>query len=371
MSMAEYVKEGERKALNLRNRGSIEFSSDGKLSQDIVDAYWEYGFYVFEGAIGAYELNDLQTDLERLLEHAPRTKDADVDSHGRPAFGLEFAKPTYRFSVPLSDPVGGTSANDGRHQVKMSEPTPPKDAPDYVISGIGGPLQVMDACLRLYGHPQLLAVTETIQGPDFTPFIESMIVKPAGLGRSIAWHQDGTTHWGSSDWDQGSHGFNFMAQFYGSTAANGVWVIPGSHKEGKLDIRQMVETNGGSDRLPDAIPMVCRPGDVVIANRQILHASFPNTSPDKRVTFNFGFHRRASVLGTEKIIRGEKLIYDEERIHERSRVVVLAIDARRQRFPEESCYVYQPLIGEEEHNRWSQVTRETILRDYTELDLGI
>ena len=33
--------------------------------------------------------------------------------------------------------------------------------------------------------------------------------------------------------------------------------------------------------------MVCDPGDVVMANRQALHASFPNTSPDWRVTINF------------------------------------------------------------------------------------
>ena len=27
-----------------------------------------------------------------------------------------------------------------------------------------------------------------------------------------------------------------MAQLYGCTAANGVWVVPGSHKLGKIDI---------------------------------------------------------------------------------------------------------------------------------------
>ena len=56
-----------------------------------------------------------------------------------------------------------------------------------------------------------------------------------------------------------------MFQYYGSTATNGVWVIPGSHKQGKLDIKGMIAANGGSDRLPEAVPMVCKPGDVVIA----------------------------------------------------------------------------------------------------------
>ena len=53
----------------------------------------------------------------------------------------------------------------------------------------------------------------------------------------------------------------------------------------------------GSERLPDAVPIVCKPGDVAMTNRQVLHGSFANTSPDWRVTVNFGFHRRASVLG--------------------------------------------------------------------------
>ena len=153
----------------------------------------------------------------------------------------------------------------------------------------------MDSCLRLYGHPKLLAVAENINGPDFTPFTESVIVKRAGLGPSVAWHHDGTTHWDSPDWDQGTHGFNFMAQLYGSTAENGVWLLPGSHKQGKMDIKAMVDANG-SDRLPGAVPMVCEPGDVVMANRQALHASFANTSPQRRITINFGFHRRRSVL---------------------------------------------------------------------------
>ena len=150
----------------------------------------------------------------------------------------EFTRSSFNFAKPLSDPVGGTSRNNGRHPAKMNEPTPPEDAPDFVITSISSPLQLMDSFLRLYGHPQLLSVAEHINGPDFTPFTESIIVKPPGLGASVAWHQDGTKQWDKPDWDQGTHGFNFMAQLYGSTAANGVWVLPGSHKQGKLDITE-------------------------------------------------------------------------------------------------------------------------------------
>ena len=229
----------------------------------------------------------------------------------------------------------------------------------------------MDSCLRLYGHPQLLSIAEQINGPDFTPFTESVIVKQRGLGASVAWHQDGTTQWDRPDWDEGTHGFNFMAQLFGSTAANGVWVVPGSHRQGKLDIKEMIEDNGGSDRLPRAVPMVCEPGDVVMSNRQALHGSFANTSPDKRVTINFGFHRRSSVLNALVRRGDEEVIYDGARIYERSRLIALGIDARQQRFPDESRYVYQPLIGQEDANRWDEDTRESILKNYNQRDLGL
>ena len=370
-TITAYIREGERIAYELGNRGPMVFNADGTLDKEITDAYRRCGFYVLEGVLRAEELKELKEDLEHVLARAPYSEDAQVDAMGRLALGTEFARPTFRFARPLSDPVGGTSKNNGRHPAKMTEPTPPADAPDFVISSIASPLQIMDSCLRLYGHPQLLSIAEGINRPDFTPFTESIIVKPQGLGASVAWHQDGTRQWDKADWDEDTHGFNFMAQLYGSTPANGVWVLPGSHKEGKLDIVAMIETNNGSDRLPGAVPMVCEPGDVVMANRQTLHGSFANTSKDRRVTINFGFHRRSSVLGVRTMFNDQEVVYDEERIYERSRLIALAIDARGQRFPHEPRYVYQPTLGEEEANRWNEGARESILKDYNLRDLSL
>ena len=74
-----------------------------------------------------------------MLERAPHTKDALVDTKGRGAIGTEFAHPVFNFAKPLSDPVGGTSKNQGRHHVKMEEPDPPPDAPEYILYTITGP----------------------------------------------------------------------------------------------------------------------------------------------------------------------------------------------------------------------------------------
>ena len=88
----------------------------------------------------------------------------------------------------------------------------------------------------------------TVLGDDFVPFNEAVWVKHPGLGGSVAWHQDGFTHWDSPDLDEHTHGFNFMAQLYGCDAANGLWVVPGSHDLGRADIKAWVAA-AGSDRL--------------------------------------------------------------------------------------------------------------------------
>ncbi len=368
-AMERYRTAGTARALALGNRGPIRLDDQGRLHPDILDAYWQLGFYVFESVLDDQELADLEADLADILARAPVSKGAEVDARGRPALGAGCRAHNLSWVRPLSDPLGGTGLANGRHPAKMTEPEPPPEAPEHVLQLVLGSLQFSDAALRLYGHPKLLAVAAAVNGADFTPFNEALWIKQAGLGGSVAWHQDGWTHWDSAALDRGTHGFNFMAQLYGCNAANGLWVVPESHT-GKADIGAMV-TAAGSDRLPDAVPLICAPGDVAICNRQIVHGSFANTSPDVRVTFNFGFHRRRSVLGvTSGGVHNPVGEYDEARIQRRARLIQYAIDARQRRFPEESPYVYRPLAAESERYRWSAAAREEI-RDYNLEDLGI
>jgi hypothetical protein len=367
-AMQAYLRDGERRAFALGNRGPIQFTADGAVHPDILEAYWRCGFYVFEGVLMADELADIEADLQDILDRLPVEKGSPVDAKGRPALGADLKAPTLFWAKPLSDPFGGTSLAAGRHPVKMFEPKAAADAPKEVVYLILGSLQFSEAALRVYGHPQLLAVAAAVNGDDFVPFNEALFIKEPGRGASVAWHQDGVTHWNSPDWDQGSHGFNFMAQLYGCTPANGVWVVPGSHKRGKADIKAMVAA-AGSERLPDAVPIICKPGDVAITNRQAVHGSFANTSPDWRVTVNFGFHRRRSVLGVMGGgVHNAAAVYDAERIHQRARVLGYAIDARRRRFPDETPYVYAPHAGET--YRWDAEAKAGI-RDYNLLDLSI
>ena len=118
--------------------------------------------------------------------------------------------------------------------------------------------------------------------------------------------------------------------------------------------------------------MMSGPGDVIISNRQLVHGSFANTSPDRRVTVNFGFLPRASVLNvTATQLDGRVETYDAARVHQRSRMIAVAVDARRRRFPRERRYVYQPLRGEEDANRWTEAVRESVVKNYNLLDVHI
>ena len=366
--MREYFAGGQGRAGELGNRGPVRFVGDRALHPDIVEAYWRTGFYVFEGVVTRAELDDVEAEMASFRRRLPTHRTSPVDIDGNPAIGAGLEARCVVWGRPLSDPVGGTSASHGRHPVKMHEPQPAADAPDEVVYVVLGSLQFNDACLRMYGHPDLLGIAAALNGDDFTPFNEGIFMKDPGVGPSVAWHRDGVTHWESSDWDQGSHGFNFMVQVYGCDPANGVWVLPGTHKERVVDIGAKVEAIG-HDRIADAVPLICAPGDVAIVNRQAIHGSFANTSDQARVTLNMGFHRRTSVLNqVGSGIHGSAGPLDEDRIAKRSQVVGLAIDARRQRYPHEIAFEYQPLAGQT--FEWNESARAE-LRDYNLLDLSI
>lgn len=364
-----YMNKGLEQALSLPNRGPIVFDQDGNLNEDILDAYSEYGFYIFEDVIGQDELDDIHKDLADLRERFPTHPGSEVDSAGRPAIGVDCKAPGLTWSRPLSDPLGGTQIANGRHQVKLKELDPGAGAPDAAPFILLGSLQFSEAALRTYGHPQLLKVAECINGDDFAPFTEVLFIKDPGLGAAVSWHQDGDTHWDNPNFDQDIHGFNFMAQAFGSSPVNGVWVIPGTHKVGKVDIKALVAQNG-TERLEGAIPIVCAPGDVVMCNRQLVHGSFANTGFEPRLTINFGFHKRSSVLNVKGAgIHCPVEFYDESVIKERSKVLGYAIDARKQKYPLEEPYDYK-LFEDEEPLTWNIDAKRSI-KDYNLLDLSI
>ena len=369
-AMRSYLTQGERSAYALDNRGPIRFGEEGNLAADILSAYSKYGFYIFENVLAEDELQDIKEDLDQIRASYPVEPNGKLTKDGKPALGADCMGPNLVWSKPLGDPLGGTELANGRHQVKLFEPQASASAPEFAPFILLGSLQFSESCLRVYGHPQLLRVAEAVNGSDFAPFNESLFIKEPGVGAAVSWHQDGDTHWDSEHFDEGIHGFNFMAQVYGSTAVNGVWVKPGSHRVGKIDIKKLI-ADSGSERIEGMVPLVCNPGDVIICNRQLLHGSFPNCGFEPRVTVNFGFHRRSSVLGIQGPgLYSEPMFYDEALIDERSKPLGYAIDARKRRFPDEEPYQYQPFVEAGKTFHWSESAKAE-LKDYNLRDLSI
>ena len=367
-AMRQYLIDGEKRAAEFGNRGLLRFDANGELDTEIQAAYAQHGFYIFEGVIQEQELAELKQDISEMRARFALTPEGQFDKNGDPALGTDRNSPAVQWVKPLSDPLGGTALYNGRHQVKLFEPTATSDAPEFAPLVVSGHLQYSQACLRLYGHPQLLKVAETVHGEDFAPFNETLFLKDPGLGAAVSWHQDGDTHWDNPNFDGDIHGFNFMAQLYHSTAVNGLWVVPGTHKLGKIDVKSKME-EAGSERLPDAIPMICEPGDVIICNRQLVHGSFANTGFEPRLTVNFGFHRRSSVLNVQGAgMHSEAVVYDAEHIRKRSEPIGLAIAARADHFSDEEVYSYKPLKGE--LPEWSSQAFDQ-LKNYNLLDLSI
>lgn len=375
--MIDYCNRGEKLAEAIKNRGPLRFDEGGELAGDILEAYSTHGFYIFEGVIEPTELQELRTGVNDLLSRAPVRPKAEHDAAGRPAFGRDLAIDPFLFIKPLSDPWGGTALLAGRHQTQMEQPAADADAPEYVVHLISGICQAIPSGLRLYGHPQLLSVAAALNGADFVPYNDVIFVKQPGLGGAVSWHQDGATHWESPDWDDSIHGFNFQVQLHQTTSANALWVMPGTHKSGRINVTDLVYDNEGDERLPGAVPLVCAAGDVTIVNRQLLHGSFVNSSPDPRLSITFGFHRRSSVLGVKGKLQykadtpDRADVYDEEWIFIRSALIAAAIDARSQHFLDEPRFRYAPFVGLEHAYRYNDDTYERVIRDYNTRDIFI
>ena len=69
-------------------------------------------------------------------------------------------------------------------------------------------------------------------------------------------------------------------------------------------------------------------------------------------------------------IHSKAEVYDADLIEHRSRVIGYAIDARKQRFPHEESYRYQPFIESDKDYSWTEAARAG-LKDYNLHDLSI
>ncbi|NKC00188.1 MAG: hypothetical protein GKR90_17110 [Pseudomonadales bacterium] len=354
-SWEEYCATGRARAIALGNRGPMKFDASGRLHRDIIDAYNANGFYVFTGVLDQQEIDELTREFDELLDNAPVARGATIDKHGR---DVEF--PGY-YSLAL-DEVFRNHQVDGESENEA------------VVGLVSHPLMMMDSALRVYAHPQIMKMVASINGDDFVPFHESIFHKGAGEGPPTPWHQDGRTHWDEtgralegSDGSGKTHGFNLSVSWSECTPENCLWVVPGSHKKWLL-------ANDGTfpksnQRLDDAVPMTLNPGDCGMVSRSSLHGSYPNKSDTRRITMVLGFHKRDSAIGAETTNvhafrlpgKQRQVKYDTEWVETRARMIALAIDARRQYYPDEEPYEYSgTYLGD---GNWNAQSRAEISQE--------
>ena len=93
-----------------------------------------FGLPEFEGVVGEEEPADVEADLFDIIDRLPAEQGSSVDAKGRPALAHGCEAPALFWSKPLGDPFGGTDLANGRHPVKMTEPTPAAEPPSSLQS---------------------------------------------------------------------------------------------------------------------------------------------------------------------------------------------------------------------------------------------
>ncbi len=134
----------------------------------------------------------------------------------------------------------------------------------------------------LLGHPFILRSVERLQGADFIPTWDSMVVKLPGEGMRVGWHRDAGAECVGQE-----PVVNVAFYIDEADLDTCLWVYPGSHTwktEETLAITQQDDfpTDG-------AVPLPMRPGDVMFHNILLLHGSPSNTSRKLRRVIYYEF----------------------------------------------------------------------------------
>lgn len=137
----------------------------------------------------------------------------------------------------------------------------------------------------------ILDAVEDIIGPNILLWDSSFIIKEAGDGKFVSWHQD-LAYWGVEPPDVVS----VWLALSPATAESGCMrMMPGSHQSGRvehvstyapdnvLSRGQTIGTDIDEDRASDA---ALQPGEMSMHHGWTFHASRPNHSLDRRIGFN-------------------------------------------------------------------------------------
>lgn len=180
------------------------------------------------------------------------------------------------------------------------------------------------ASLELLGAPQVLAVAESLCGPNFVPTYESLVFKQAGDGEKIPWHQDAVHP------TRRHRIFNYDLYLDPSLAGAGALrVIPGSQMM-RQDICAINDTYGWDH--PDAIEVTMEPGDVLLHNVMVVHGSPRVEGKGLRRTIYYEFRSAEEIL--------EDGPWDAAWIDRRLRLISLGLATYARRNPDAPAFTW-------------------------------
>jgi ectoine hydroxylase-related dioxygenase (phytanoyl-CoA dioxygenase family) len=208
------------------------------------------------------------------------------------------------------------------------------DDPDFTFAERGGKRVMFRvnylhqknqaASLELLGSPQVLAVAESLCGPNLVPTYESMVFKQAGDGEAIPWHQD-AVH------PRKYRIFNYDLYLDQSKVGGGALrVVPKSQTQ-VADICALNDTYGWE--MPGVIHVEMQPGDVLLHDVMVVHGSEQTVGKALRRTIYYEFR------AAEEIV--EEGPWDNQWIERRLRLIPLALAAHQRQYPNSEQFDWQ------------------------------
>jgi len=141
-----------------------------------------------------------------------------------------------------------------------------------------------EAGKALLGHPFILRSVEKLQGRNFIPTWDSLVVKVPNNAASVPWHRDAAVPVGCADPRP-----IFNVDFYLDPAdeKSCLWVIPGSNHWDAAKAEERYSLPGFE--FADAVPVPMNAGDVIFHNIQLLHGSPEGDGNSLRRTVYYEF----------------------------------------------------------------------------------
>ena len=220
------------------------------------DRYTDEGFCLFRGVLSRADITEARTELDTMLANLPERQVVYKDGENKEVD----ARPEY-----------------------LTEPHPKHSF-----------------WLELCRHPRVLDVVESVLGPDLILIMSHLIVKRAGDGLPVAWHQD-NTYWHTV---QGTEVTTVWLAIDDTDQVNGcMQVIPCTH----VGCLEMDKVSTGEDDLlglkvevssemeKGAVCLGMKAGSLSVHDSFVLHGSEGNTSDRRRAAYTMRYANAKTV----------------------------------------------------------------------------